>query len=202
MYLISEIACLDSLKKDGMDDYTLCQHVSALGEQLTLTEVGETGPTMPYNASGTLSPKQLCRNITVAFRFAARIYLCSLVPGFSPSQPSPQHVLEKLTHTLQFVPSGSHGYDRSLVWVYLIAASVSLPGSSFRALFEDRIAQLGNDGTCGAFGRMVTVVREVWLQTDNLTQVATPGSCSSEIVQPYVSWRDVMQKNGWDFLLI
>lgn len=37
MYLISEVACLESLKKDGMDDLTLCQHVSALGEQISLT---------------------------------------------------------------------------------------------------------------------------------------------------------------------
>lgn len=202
MYLISEIACLDSLKKGGMDDYALCQHVAALGEQITLTEVGDTGPKMPYNTNGTLSPKQLCKNITSAFRIAARIYLCSLIPGFSPSQPSPQALVDKLTLVLQFIPQGPHGYDRSLVWVYLIAASVSLPGSSFRTLFEERIAHLGGDSTCGAFGRMVTVVQEVWMQTENLAQVATPGSCSSEIMQPYVNWRDVMQSKGWDFLLI
>ncbi|EFZ00597.1 transcriptional regulatory protein pro-1 [Metarhizium robertsii ARSEF 23] len=202
MYLISEIACLDSLKKDGMDDYTLCQHVSALGEQLTLTEVGDTGPKMPFNASGILSPKQLCKNITSAFRIAARIYLCSLIPGFSPSQPSPRALIEKLTTTLQFIPSGPQGYDRSLVWVYLIAGSVSLPGSNFRSFFEERVALLGHDAMCGAFGRMVTVVREVWRRTECLTQVATPGSCSSEIMQPYVNWRDIMQEKGWDFLLI
>ncbi|KHN96431.1 PRO1 protein [Metarhizium album ARSEF 1941] len=202
MYLISEIACLDSLKKEGMDDYTLCQHVSALGEQLTLTEVGDTGPRMPYNASGTLSPKQLCKNITSAFRIAARIYLCSLIPGFSPSQPSPRALIEKLTNILQFIPSGSHGYDRSLVWVYLVAGSVSLPGSSIRPFFEDRVAQLGHDATCGAFGRMVTVVQEVWIQAGSLAQAASPGSCSSEVMQPYVNWRHVMQAKGWDFLLI
>ncbi|TWU71161.1 hypothetical protein ED733_002380 [Metarhizium rileyi] len=201
MYLISEIACLDSLKKDGMDDYTLCQHVSALGEQLTLTEVGDTGPKMPYNAGGTLSPKQLCKNITSAFRIAARIYLCSLIPGFTRNQHSPQALIEKLTTTLQFIPSGSNGYDRSLVWVYLIAGSVSLPGSSFRPFFEDRVAQLGRDALCGAFGRMVTVVQEVWIQADGLAQAATPGSCAPEM-QPYVNWRDVMQAKHWDYLLI
>ncbi|OAQ72181.1 C6 sexual development transcription factor (Pro1) [Pochonia chlamydosporia 170] len=202
MYLISEIACLDSLKKDGMDDYTLCQHVSALGEQLTLTEVGDTGPKMPFSSSNTLSPKQLCRNITSAFRIAARIYLCSLIPGFSPSQPSPCALIDKLHHVLQFIPAGPLGYDRSLVWVYLFGASVSLPGSSFRVFFEDRVSQLGADAMCGAFGRMVTLVREVWVQGENLAQVATPGSCSSEIMQPFVNWRDVMQSKGWDFLLI
>ncbi|GAO13936.1 hypothetical protein UVI_02034910 [Ustilaginoidea virens] len=199
MYLISEIACLDSLKTDGMDDFTLCQHVSALGEQLTLTEVGDTGPRIPYNANGTLSPKQLCKNITGAFRIAARIYLCSLIPGFSPSQHSPQGLAEKLVNVAQFIPSGPHGYDRSLVWVYLVGGSVSLPGSSFRAFFEDRVAQLGDAAMFGAFGRMVTVVREVWMSADKLAQVATPGS---NVMHPYVSWRDVMRTKGWDFLLI
>ncbi|CRK44795.1 hypothetical protein BN1723_019546, partial [Verticillium longisporum] len=88
MYLISEIACLEALKREGMDDITLCQHVHALGEQIGLTEVGDTSPKLPFNASGTLSPKQLSRNLTTAFRLAARIYLCSLVPGFNPAQPS------------------------------------------------------------------------------------------------------------------
>ncbi|CRK19239.1 hypothetical protein BN1708_017734, partial [Verticillium longisporum] len=87
MYLISEIACLEALKREGMDDITLCQHVHALGEQIGLTEVGDTSPKLPFNASGTLSPKQLSRNLTTAFRLAARIYLCSLVPGFNPAQP-------------------------------------------------------------------------------------------------------------------
>ncbi|KAK2612460.1 DNA-binding transcriptional regulator ume6 [Conoideocrella luteorostrata] len=202
MYLISEIACLDSLKGDGMDDYTLCQHVAALGEQLTFTEVGEVDPKMPYNGNGTLSPKQLCRNITTAFRIAARIYLCSLIPGFSLSQTSPQGLVAKLTNVLQFIPSGQNGYDRSLVWVYLVGGSASLPGSNFRTLFDDRIAQLGDAAMCGAFGRMVTVLREVWMQADNLTQVPTPGSSVSDVFHPYISWRDVMRTKGWDFLLI
>ncbi|KAG6037314.1 hypothetical protein E4U41_005186 [Claviceps citrina] len=203
MYLISEIACLDSLKADGMDDYTLCQHIRALGEQLTLTEIGDVGPKMPYSDNGILSPKQLCRNITSAFRIAARMYLCSLVPGFSPSQSSPRILIERLALVLQFIPSGTHGYDRSLVWVYLIAASVALPDDGFRAFFEDRVAQLGDAAMCGAFGRMTTVVREVWKQSDNsVAQVAEPGSSGSDCVHPYVHWRDVMRSNGWDFLLI
>ncbi|OAA32810.1 PRO1 protein [Moelleriella libera RCEF 2490] len=203
MYLISEIACLDSLKCDGMDDYALCNHVASLGEQITLTEVDDTGPKMPFNANGTLSPKQLCKNITSAFRLASRIYLCSLIPGFSPSQPSPQVLIEKLTHVLQFIPSGPDGFDRSLVWVYLMSASVALPSSAFRAFFEDRVQQLGNAAMHGAFGRMVTVVKKVWAESeDQLAQVSSPASSCSDPTYPYVNWRDVMRANSWDALLI
>ncbi|RDA92626.1 hypothetical protein CP533_1447 [Ophiocordyceps camponoti-saundersi (nom. inval.)] len=202
MYLISEIACLESLKTNGMDDFTLCQHVSALGEQMSLTELGDPGPRSPYNANGSLSPKQLSRNVTAAFRLAARIYLCGLVPGFSPSQPSPVGLVEKLVSVLQHIPSGPDGFDRSLVWVYLIGGSVSLAGSGFRGLFEERVAQLGDQATCGSFGRMTMVLREVWLQSDGVAQVATPRSSPSSEAQHYMHWRDVMQIKGWDYLLI
>jgi hypothetical protein len=203
MYLISEIACLESLKKSGMDDFTLCQHVSCLGEQISLTEMNEPAPKLPFNANGSLSPKQLSKNMTAAFRLAARIYLCSLVPGFSPSQPSPIGLVEKLTEVLQTIPSGPNGYDRSMVWVYLIGGSVSLPGSSFRALFEDRVAQLGEQGHCGSFGRMTSLVHECWIQNDSLNSgVSTPGSSVSDAPSMHIPWRDIMQMKGWDFLLI
>ncbi|KAK5990448.1 Transcriptional regulatory protein pro1 [Cladobotryum mycophilum] len=201
MYLISEIACLESLKNSGMDDFTLCQHVSALGEQISLTEANEGSPKMPYNSNGTLSPKQLSKNITAAFRLAARIYLCSLVPGFSPNQPSPMALVEKLTNVLQFIPSGPNGYDRSLVWVYLLCGSISLPGSSFRALFEERFALLGEASTCGSFGRMAMLLRELWAHNDNLSRVGTPESSASEPVLPYLHWRELMIQKEWDYLL-
>ncbi|KFH47213.1 Transcriptional regulatory protein-like protein [Hapsidospora chrysogenum ATCC 11550] len=202
MYLISEIACLESLKKGGMDDFTLCQHVSCLGEQITLTEMNETAPKLPFNSNGSLSPKQLSKNMTTAFRIAARIYLCSLVPGFSPSQHSPMGLVEKLAEVLRTIPSGPNGYDRSMVWVYLMGGSISLPGSSFRTLFEERVAQLGEQANCGSFGRMSSVLRELWQQNDALSGTSTPGSTSSEVNPPHVHWRDVMQLKGWDFLMI
>ncbi|KAJ6789005.1 hypothetical protein PWT90_06698 [Aphanocladium album] len=202
MYLISEIACLESLKKGGMDDFILCQHVSSLGEAISLTEVGDITPRLPFNANGTLSPKQLSKNITSAFRIAARIYLCSLVPGFSPTQPSPMTLVDKLTSVLQCIPAGTEGYDRSLVWVYLIGGSISGADSPFRTLFEERVAGLGELAKCGSFGRMVSVLREVWMQNDQLAQASTPGSTGSDGTAPHVHWRDVMQMNGWDYLLI
>lgn len=161
MYLISEIACLEDLKKGGMDDITLCQHVLTLGDQIGLTEMGETLPKLPFNANGTLSPKQLSKNMTAAFRLAARIYLCSLVPGFSPQQASCVGLVDKLASVLSTIPSSPTGFDRSLVWVYLVGGSVAGPGSAFRALVESRIGELGDLANFGSFGRCVSLLREV-----------------------------------------
>ncbi|KAL2123228.1 hypothetical protein VTJ04DRAFT_3683 [Mycothermus thermophilus] len=223
MYLISEIACLEALKKEGMDDITLCQHVHVLGDQIGLTELysADADPTTgapapivpPFNANGTLSPRQLTRNITAAFRLAARIYLCGLVPGFSPAQESCVGLVDKLTAVLRTIPAGPNGFDRSLAWVYLIGGSVSLPGSAFRALFEERIAQLGELlANMGSFGRVACLLREVWAQNDALflaaegengEQVKKEGSpAPATQQQQFVHWRDVMQMKGWDYLLI
>lgn len=195
LYLISEIACLEALKNDGMDDIQLCQHVHALGDQIGLTEIGEMGPRYPYNAHGALSPKQLSRNMTAAFRLAARIYLCSLVPGFSPTQDSCVGLVAKLTQALEFIPAGPIGFDRSLVWVYLIGGSVSTANSPFRHHFADRLAALGDLANQGSFGRVTTLLQEVWSHVDGRY---SPGGGDAH----YVSWRDVMQMKGWDFLLI
>lgn len=195
MYLISEIACLEALKKDGMDDIQLCQHVHALGDQIGLTEIGDPGPKIPFNANGVLSPKQLSKNMTAAFRIAARIYLCSLVPGFSPSQASCVGLVSKLTQALEFIPSGQVGFDRSLVWVYLIGGSVSTMDSPFRSFLEERLLALGDLANFGSFGRVACLLKEVWSHVDGRL---SPGGGEAH----YVSWRDVMQMKGWDFLLI
>lgn len=200
MYLISEIACLEALKKEGMDDITLCHHVRGLGDQIGLTEGADENIILPFNANGTLSPKQLTKNVTAAFRLAARIYLCTLVPGFHPAQASCIGLVEKLTTVLQAIPSGLTGFDRSLSWVYLIGGSVSVAGSSFRAFFEDRVVQLSDLANVGSFGRVACLLRELWLQADQ--QTMSPSSATAEAPQQYIHWRDVMQMKGWDYLLI
>ncbi|KAI1436718.1 fungal-specific transcription factor domain-containing protein [Xylaria sp. CBS 124048] len=207
MYLISEIACLENLKSEGMDDITLCTHVHSLGEQINLTESCDSSIKMPFNANGSLSPKQLSKNITSAFRLAARIYLCSLVPGFSPSQASCIGLVEKLTNVLQHIPSGPNGFDRSLSWVYLIGGSVSSPTSTFRHFFSDRIVQLAGLANSGSFGAVVMLLHEVWQQVDSFqpssgTTTATTTTTTGSTEAPYISWRDVMQARGWDYLLI
>jgi hypothetical protein len=195
MYLISEIACLEALKRDGMDDIDLCQHVHSLGDEIGLTEIGETGPKIPFHSNGVLNPKQLSKNMTAAFRLAARIYLCSLVPGFTPSQASCVGLVEKLTRVLEFIPAGQFGFDRSLVWVYLIGGSVSTASSTFRSFFHERVVELGNLSDLGNFGRVAALLKEVWSHVDGRV---SPGGGEAH----YVSWRDVMRTKGWDFLLI
>jgi hypothetical protein len=197
MYLISEIACLSALKEGGMDDIQLCQHVHSLGDQIGLTELHDSAPRIPYNANGSLNARQLSKNITAAFRLAARIYLCSLVPGFSPSGDSCVGLVAKLAQVLEFIPLGPNGYDRSLIWVYLIGGSASTPGSSFRSLFAARCDALGEASDTGSFGKMATVLKEAWGTESGQT---TPGGSLQEA--PYVPWRNVMQNKNWDFLLI
>ncbi|KFY30227.1 hypothetical protein V493_02062 [Pseudogymnoascus sp. VKM F-4281 (FW-2241)] len=189
LYLISEIACLDGLKRDGMSDMELFGFVRVLGEQITLTEADNMCPKNPYDQHGVLDTNQLSINITAAFRIAARIYLSSLIPGFSPAQESCVELVERLTRVLAYIPAGAHGFDKSMVWVYLMGGAVSTAGSSFRAFFDARVADLGDAADCGSFGRVACLLREVWARADAQPEVV-------------VSWRDVMQSKGWDFLLI
>ena len=196
MYLISEIACLESLRDQGMlSDMDLCIHVESLAHQIDLTEdanaaaaqAGSEGLT-PVLQNGVVDPRALTAAMTAAFRSAARIYLCSLVPGFDRTQPQVAHLLDKLTACLEIIPGGPDGFDRSLVWVLLVAGSVAGPTSRFRAFFRDRCARLGEDARFGSFGRMERVLAEVWAIHDNHAGDA--------------HWRAVMAAKGWDCLLL
>lgn len=194
MYLISEIACLEALKLQGMDDLTLCTHITGLGEQLTNTEIGLTDIGDVFSiATHAMRPKQLSKNITAVFRLAARIHLCSLVPDFDRHQASVVALVETLTSTMAFIPGGVDGFDRSLVWPLLIAGSVSLEGSSFRTMFSMRSGELGGAADFGSFGRVAELLKDVW-------QI-NAGSFANE-EKKSVHWRDVMRQNGRDFLLI
>lgn len=194
MYLISEIACLEALKNTGrVDDMQLCQHIKLLGEHLDLTEPPPGTLDYPYSPTGAIRPKQLSKNMTAIFRIAARIYLCSLVPGASRYAPSMLGLISRFASTLEYIPSGLDGFDRSLVWPLLIAGSQSTPTSPFRQVFADRISCLGEHADFGSFGRMVRLLQEVWYQSEE-------GRPTGE--RQSVHWRDVMQQKGWDFLLI
>jgi C6 transcription factor Pro1 len=185
MYLISEIAVLESLKSEGLDPLQILEQVKSLGNQLDLTEPGPGAIHWPYTLTGELIPKQLSQNMTAAFRFAARIHLCSLIPGSNPNQPHIVDLVSKLTDCLEYIPEGPNGFDRSIVWPLLIGGAYSTPNSSFRAFFQKRADRLGEQAEFGNFGRINCLLREVWQQ------------------QPQnVHWRDVMQQKGWDFLLI
>ncbi|KAF7587403.1 hypothetical protein BBP40_007263 [Aspergillus hancockii] len=233
MYLISEIACLDALKKEGrVDAMAVCSHVSALGRQLEFTEPADQTLESPYTTAGILRPDILTKNMTAVFRIAARIYLCSLVPGFDRNQQSNLNLVSALANALQYIPAGQNGYDRSLVWPLLVTGAFSAPGSYFRAVLAERYAALGHHADLGSFGRMYRVLQEVWRVTDDpvdtFCQVAESplgsGSSSSsepvkleaaespeelgtdwtlkEIKRPQIHWREVLQQNGWNYLLI
>lgn len=224
MYLISEIACLDSLRLEGrIDELTVCHHVSALGAQLEHTQSAEDVLAHPYTAAGTIQPEQLTINITSIFRLAARIYLCSLVPGFDRNQASIVNLVSAVSHALQFIPAGPYGFDRSLVWPLLITGCFSTPGSEFRGFLSERADALGDISDFGSFGRMYRLVQEVWRLSDDSFSLpseadqcqtgSTPKndkSSSAEaghsmgraIKKQSVHWRDIMQRNGWRYLLM
>jgi hypothetical protein len=181
MYLISEIVCLENLRDQHLlTDTDLCEHVKSLAHQIEMTETHE--PLAMPNAP--IDPRSLTATITACFRYAARIYLCSLVPGFDKTQPQVVQLLDKLTATLDLIPVTPEHYDRSLVWVYLIGGSVAGPEAGLRRLVEDRCRMMGDLSTQGSWGRMKRVLDEVW---------RVGGDCQ---------WREVMRGNGWVSLLI
>ncbi|KAL6243875.1 DNA-binding transcriptional regulator ume6 [Rhinocladiella similis] len=177
MYLLSEVACLDSLKTDGrLDDISICSHITSLAQTLDQIEPAE-GPQIPYSKSGVLKPKQLTKNITAIFRKAARVYLCSLVPEYNRHQPATVNLISQMSDLMQFIPSGPNGFDRSLVWPMLICGVNSIPASPFRRMLAERCEMLGEAADHGSFGRMVHLLHEVWRRNDEM--ILSAGICEA-----------------------
>ena len=143
MFLISEIACLDFHKHDGLDEVSVCNFVKDLGNAIAATD-SMMGPVEScFSSTGAIRPKQLATNITAVFRVAARIYLCALVPGFEARQPSSCHLISQFSELMNFIPAGADGFDRSLVWPLLVAGAASVEHSPFRSMFAGRCERLG-----------------------------------------------------------
>lgn len=231
MYLISEIACLESLKNDGrIDDFAVCSHVQALGRQLEYTEPVDPTLENPFcPATGSIRPQALTKTMSHIYRIAARIYLCSLVPGFDRYQPSTESLVSAATNALQNIPAGPEGFDRSLVWPLLMTGVVSTPSSQFRTVLSDRRDALKDYADLGSFGRMYRLLEEVWRLIDDPANTGGPSSddYSSSLTSPIskldksesptsaetilggreikrqqVHWRDIMRRNNWHYLLI
>lgn len=230
MYLISEIACLDALKADGrLDDMAVCSHVQTLAKQLEHTEPADKNLENPFSTTtGEIIPEALTKTITHIFRVAARIYLCSIVPGFDRNQPTNENLISSITHALQFIPAGPYGFDRSLVWPLLMTGVYAAPGCPFRDVLSERAVVLGDHADLGSFGRMYRLLEEVWRLSDDpnntmgvfneelnssLTSPISrlePRSASGagtilggrEIKRQQVHWRDVMKRNNWHYLLM
>ncbi|KAL9619230.1 MAG: hypothetical protein Q9160_006165 [Pyrenula sp. 1 TL-2023] len=213
MYIISEIACLEALKNEGkVDEMGVCTHVTALAQQLAATESPGDVLVDPVSSNGAIRPRQLSRNMTAVFRIAARVYLCSLVPDFNRYQQGTIELISRLAEVLTLIPGGPDGFDRSLVWPLLICGSYSIPTSPFRRILAERIDRLGEQAEYGSFGKMMRLLREVWRRVDETSLgssaqcTPTPTSATTPVENGVkaqnVHWRDVMQQNGWDFLLI
>lgn len=174
MYLLSEVACLDSLQVEKkLDSFSICSHITSLAKQLDATETPGEIPQMPYSTSGALRPRQLSKNITAIFRKATRIYLCSLVPNFNRYDPHIVALVAQLTDLLQYIPTGPEGFDRAIIWPLLICGANSIPTSPFRRAISERTAALGAEANQGNFGRVVKVLNEVWKRSD---EISTSGS--------------------------
>jgi len=193
MYVIAEIACLEALKLEKLDEVQLCALIKHLGDQISMSEPPPGTVANAFSSTGAIRPKQLSRNITAVFRLAARIYLCSLVPDFDRTQGSIANLVNALSDAMEYIPAGPDGFDRSLVWPLLVAGSVSLPNSSFRHMFTERATRLGEASEFGSFGRVKDLLKDVWRINDDFFLKGDKQS---------VHWRDMMQQKGWDFLLI
>ncbi|KAI0843296.1 fungal-specific transcription factor domain-containing protein [Hypoxylon sp. FL0890] len=195
MYLISEIACLDMLVTQGIDEADLRRHTTILEAQLDDVKRHEGTPEIFITVNGSLNLRQLTYYITEAFIAAAKLYLRCLDPNFFPHKLDCMGQVERITDLVQYVPSGPKGYDQCLVWVYLVCGSVSLPSSPFRHFFNDRVVQLGDSAKLGSFGGLVSVLQEIWHPTHSEIQ--------DPLVEPrHPAWRGAMERKGWDYLLI
>ncbi|CAK1368292.1 unnamed protein product [Cercospora beticola] len=193
MFLISEIACLDYQKSVGMDEAAVCQYVLSLGNAIGQIEHSAPAIESCFSTTGAIRPRQLTINLTAVFTVAARIYLCTLIPGHNSSDPSMCALVAKFSELMNFIPAGPEGFDRSLAWPLLLAGSSSLRASPFRSMFEERCDRLGEAANFGSFGRVRELLKDMWQINDN---AASSGDLQG------IRWRDAIQSKGWDFLLI
>lgn len=192
MFLISEIACLDN-QRHYLDDLALCAFVNTLANEIERLEPTDEEVQNCFSATGAIRPKQLRTNLTATFAFAARIYLCTLVPDNDIRSPGMRHATNRFTWAMGYIPEGPDGFDRCLAWPLLIAGANAAPDTNFRAMFANRCAKLGDSADCGSFGRVRELLHDIWTINDNN---AAQGDLR------VVHWRDVMQTKEWDFLLI
>ncbi|KAL1304854.1 hypothetical protein AAFC00_003778 [Neodothiora populina] len=193
MFLISEIACLEARKLEGMEEVMLCRYVELLGNEISNSEVAPECIQSAISATGAVRPKQLSINMTCAFRIAARIYLCTMVPGFHTGQQSVINLIARFVEIMDYIPAGAEGFDRALIWPLLVAGSVSLPNSSFRPMFGERCQRLGEAANFGSFGRIRELFKDIW-------RINEAGFVAGDYQS--VHWRDVMQRKEWDSLII
>ncbi|GKZ69197.1 hypothetical protein AnigIFM50267_004384 [Aspergillus niger] len=175
MYLISEIACLESLWLEGsLEELDLYQHVFALNEQINWTEATDSPVEAPYDSNGVIIADKLVTLITALFRLAARLYAHSILPTFDSYDATVMSWVTRIGDIIQMIPTGRTGYDRCLAWPLFIAGLYSVPPSQFRKILSERIAALGCLGKFGSIGRVYRVLTEFWRIAD--ATASLPGS--------------------------
>jgi hypothetical protein len=194
MFMISEIACLDVQKREGLDEVMVCQYVGILAQGIAAAQPAPDTVVSCFSTTGAIRPRQLAINLTAIFSLAARIYLVTLVPGYSPGQDSMRNLVEEFVGRMNYIPAGPEGFDRSLAWPLLIAGAECLPSSTFRAMLADRCSLLGDASNFGSLGRVRELLADVWATNDQLE----PGFPTVRAAQ----WRDVMRQKNWGHLLI
>ncbi|KAE8373681.1 fungal-specific transcription factor domain-containing protein [Aspergillus bertholletiae] len=169
MYLISEITCLESLRLEGLvDDMAILSHVTALTRQLDWTEPVDPRLEVPFTSGGAVVPERLTKIITALYRIAARLYLYSLLPSVDYNDLAITTWLDTMVEILKYIPAGSSGFDRCLVWPLFIAGALASPFSNFRRVLTERVVALGYLGKLGSFGKMYRVLKEVWRESGGL----------------------------------
>lgn len=195
MYLVSEICCLEALAAAGMEPLPLCEHITYLGEQLTLTDAGDDDDNNDAAVIVALTPAQaLAHHISALFRLAARVYLCSLVPDSEQAGERFAALVDTAALALGAVPGGPDGHDRCLAWPLLVIGAAAPPASAFRDALRRRAALLGDAVAFGSFGSVVRVLEETWRVNDVVAGEGAGGGS--------VHWRDVMRSRGWDLLVL
>lgn len=184
MFLISEIACLEGLKKQRtLSHWDMRHHIGALRAQIDHAEPADKTLRNPCSATGVVNWDILTKNMTTMFRVAARIYLYSLEPGFDHSTPEITSLVTIIAETLRFIPTGPFGFDRSLAWPLFIAGAYSTPYCAFRDILAQRSIALGRSRASGSFGRMYRILEEVWRLSDQ--PAPAPAFPDSGVHLPY-----------------
>lgn len=76
----------------------------------------------PYFLDGALVLNLLLENISVIFRIATKIYLCSVID--TKDEMAIGELINDFTTAMHYIP---FGFKRALVWPLLIADSMSIP---------------------------------------------------------------------------
>ncbi|KAH0001697.1 hypothetical protein KCU72_g17819, partial [Aureobasidium melanogenum] len=113
-----------------MDDLVLCDYVKILGHSIGYCEPGPGAVKSAFSGTGAIKPKQLSINVTAAFMYAARIYLCSLVPGFRLDDHNVTNLVNAFSNVMEYIPAGPEGHDRSLIDINYLPWLLHLKRSS------------------------------------------------------------------------